>query len=62
MFSNNDINKFLLLLTKGVYLYEHIDDWEKVNETILPEKEEFYYNLNLEDIANADYIHAKRFV
>ena len=35
-FSNNDINKFTLVLRKGVYPYEYIDDWEKFNETILP--------------------------
>ena len=37
-----------------------MDDWEKINETLLPEKEEFYSNLNIEDIADADYIHAKK--
>ena len=31
-----------------------MDDWEKFNETILPEKEEFYSNLNMEDITDAD--------
>ena len=36
-----------------------MDDWERFNET-LPEKEEFYSNLNIEDIIDADYIHAKR--
>ena len=36
-----------------------MDDWEKVNETKLPEKEEFYKNVNLEDITDADYMHAK---
>ena len=36
-FSNNDINKFVLLLRKGVYPYEYMDDWEKFNETILAE-------------------------
>ena len=59
-FSNNEINKFILLLRKGVYLYEYTDDWEKFNETTLPEKEEFYSNLNVADITDADYIHAKR--
>ena len=27
-----------------------MDVWEKFNETTLPEKEEFYSNLNLEEI------------
>ena len=31
------INLFFLL-RKGVYPYEYMDDWEKFNETILPEK------------------------
>ena len=37
-FSDNDINKFILLLRKGVYHYEYMDDWENFNETTLPEK------------------------
>ena len=32
-FSDNGINKFILLLRKGVYRYEYIDEWEKFNET-----------------------------
>ena len=58
-FSNNDINEFIFLLRKGVYPYEYIDDWEKFNETSLPEKEEFYSNLNMEDITDAGYMHEK---
>ena len=37
-----------------------MDDWEKSNETLLPEKEEFYRHLSMEDITDADYAHAKR--
>ena len=37
-----------------------MDDWEKFSEKILPEEEELYNNLNMEDITDADYIHAKR--
>ena len=58
-FPNNDINKFILLLRKGVYPYEYMDDWEKFKETTLPKKEEFYSNLNMEDIADADYMHER---
>ena len=53
-FSNNDINKYILLLRKRVYLYEYMNEWEKFNETTLPEKEEFYRNLNMEDITEGD--------
>ena len=48
------------MLRKGRYPYEHMGKWEKFNETSLPGKEEFYSNLNREDIADADYMHAKR--
>ena len=34
--SENDINKFTLLLRKGVYPYEYMDDLEEFNETTLP--------------------------
>ena len=37
-----------------------MDEWEKFNETSLPEKGEFFSNLNMEDITNADYMDAKR--
>ena len=37
-----------------------MDDWEKFNETSLPETEHFYSHLNMEDITDADYAHAKR--
>ena len=59
-FSNNDINKFILLPRKGVYPYEHINEWEEFNETSFPEKEEFYSNLDMEGITDADYMIAKR--
>ena len=59
-FTDSDINKVILLLRKDVYPYEYMDDWEKFNETTLPEKEEFYSNLNMEDITDADYTHGKR--
>ena len=48
------------MLREGVYPYGYMDDWEKINETTLPEKEEFYSNLNMEDIKNSDYMHAKK--
>ena len=37
-----------------------MNEGEKYNETTLPEKEEFYSNLKMDDITDADYMHAKR--
>ena len=37
-----------------------MDEWEKFNETLLPEKEEYYGNLNIEDITDADYMYVER--
>ena len=38
-----------MLLRKGFYLYEYMDERENFNEITLPEKEEFYSNLNMEE-------------
>ena len=48
------------MLRKGVFSYEYMDDGEKLNETLLTEKDEFYSHLNTEDITDADYAHLKR--
>ena len=49
-----------MLLGKDVYPYECMDVWERFYEKTLPEKEEFYSNLNLDDITDVDYALAKR--
>ena len=55
-FCNGNLNKFVLLLRKGVYM----DSQQKFDETTLPTKEAFYGNLNLEDISDEDYAHAQK--
>ena len=57
---DNDFDKFNLLLRKGVYPYEYMDEWEKFNEDKLPDKELFYSDLNKEHITNEDYPHAQK--
>ena len=56
-FCNNDLNKCVLLLRKEVYPYEYADTWERFNEISLPSREDFYSNLNMEDISDIDYRH-----
>ena len=50
MFSNCDINKFMLLFRKGAYPYNYMNDWKMINEIALPEKEKFNNNLNMENL------------
>ena len=59
-FCNKDINRFILLLKKGINQYEYIDSWERYDETSLPDKEAFYSSLNMEGITSVDYRHAQR--
>ena len=59
-FCDGDLNKFVLLLRKGVYPYEYMDSWERFNETSLPPKKAFYRELTVEDITDKDYNHAQK--
>ena len=43
-----------MLLRKGVYPYEYMDNWKRFNETSLPDKESFYSSLNVENIDDID--------
>ena len=47
-----------LLTRKGVYPYDYVSSMEKLSETQLPPKEEFYSKLNDEEITDDDYQHA----
>ena len=47
-----------LLTRKGVYPYDYVSSLEKLSETQLPLKEDFYSKLNDEEITDDDYQHA----
>ena len=59
-YSNRNNNNYILLLWKGVYPYEYVDDLKKFSEILLTEKVDFYSDLSMADITDADYTHAKR--
>ena len=51
-FCNGNLNKFILLLRKGFYPYEYMDNWERFNKTSLPNNESVYSKLNMEKRGN----------
>ena len=55
-----NVSKFLLLLRKGVYLYEYMDSMSKFDEKELPIIDNFYSKLNSSGISKEDYAHAKK--
>ena len=52
-------NQLSLLLRKGVYPYDYVDGMKKFDETSLPPKEAFYFNLMGEGITDEDYQHVQ---
>ncbi|KAK3747201.1 hypothetical protein QZH41_004128 [Actinostola sp. cb2023] len=48
-----------LLLRKGVYPYDYMNCLSKLDETALPQKEEFFSKLNDADISDENYQHAQ---
>ena len=56
---NGNIDKFILLLKKGVYPYEYMNDWKKFEEPELPSHNEIYSNLYLKNISKEDFKHAQ---
>ena len=57
-FVKGDLNKSVLLLRKCVYPYEHMDSWERFDQTSLPDKKAFISKLNEKGIIDKDYAHA----
>ena len=57
---NKSSKKFILLCKKGVYPYEYMDSMDRFDEVTLPNIEKFYSKLQLKDISEDDYKHAKK--
>ena len=49
-----------LVKRKGVFPYDYMDCFERLAETSLPSKEDFYSRLNDEDVSTEDYAHAQQ--
>ena len=57
---HNRIESLNLLKQKGVFPYEYMTDFSKLNATSLPPKDAFYSQLNGSGISDEDYAHAQK--
>ena len=55
----HDMSKYELLMKKGVFCYEYLDDETKLLETSLPDKDLFFDKLKNRSISQAEYDHAQ---
>ena len=46
-FEEYNENQYKLLIKKGIYPYEYMNDWDKFKENELPPREAFYSKLNM---------------
>ena len=58
-FKDNNESQYKLLIRKGIYPYEYMDDWDKFKETVLPPKEAFHSKLTMAGVSK-DYERACR--
>ena len=59
-FEDYSEDQYVLLVRKGVYLYEYMTSWDKFSETQLPPKRAFHSVLNMSDISECNYEHAQK--
>ena len=51
-----------LVITKGIYPYEYMNNFDRFNETNLPDIKCFYSSLNDETVTEEQYKHAKKYM
>ena len=59
-FEEYNENQYKLLIKKGIYPYEDMNDWDKLKEIKLSPKEAFHSKLNMTGVREEDYEHANR--
>ena len=57
-FCNNNLDKSLLLLRKGVYPYEYMDNWSRFEETTSRLIDKYSTGVNNSNLSKADYVYS----
>ena len=59
-FEGYNESQYNLLIWKGIYPYEYMNNWNKFEETNLPPHEAFYSKLNMSGVSSEDCEHATK--
>ena len=59
-FEGYNESQYNLLIRKGIYPDEYMNNWNKFEETNLPPREAFYSKLNVCGVSSEDYEHATK--
>ena len=59
-FEDYSESQYKLLTRKGIYPYEYMLSWDKLEESQLPPIEAFYSNLNMSNVSDDDYQHTQK--
>ena len=59
-YCKNNESQYKLLIRKGIYPYEYMDDWNRFKETALSPREAFYSKLKMSGVSDRDYEHTRR--
>lgn len=59
-FNKLNDEQFKLITRKGVFPYEYVDSWEKLDVQNFPSQEDFYSHLNDNTVSDGDYMHAQK--
>ena len=57
-FCSNNLDKSLLLLRKGVYTYEYMDNWSRFEETTSRLIDKYSTGVNNSNLSKADYVYS----
>ena len=57
-FEDHNEPQYKLLIRKGIYPYQNMDNWDHFEETTLPPRGAFHSKLNTSGVSDQEYEHA----
>lgn len=59
-FNDDDDSKFKLVTRKGIFPYEYLNSWNKLHDTQLPSRQNFFSKIKNCEVSESEYQYARR--